>query len=54
MNSIDERIARLREEMKPLQDLYGLKSQTIDERYREIVARKQMIKPKPRFKLPKL
>jgi hypothetical protein len=56
MSSIDDRIARLRAEMRPLQELYGLKSKTIEERYQEIQARKQIInnKPKPRFKLPKL
>jgi uncharacterized small protein (DUF1192 family) len=56
MNSIDERIALLRAEMLPLQRLYGLKSRTIEERYQEILARKQQEKsaPQPRFRLPKL
>ena len=54
MRSIDERIAQLRAEMKPLQDLYGLESKTIDQRYQEIEARRQVKqRPKPRFKLPK-
>jgi hypothetical protein len=53
---IQERIDQLYRDMKPLQDLYGLKPKTIDERYKEYL-RKQEIKnniPKPRFKLPKL
>jgi hypothetical protein len=59
MNSIsdvEERIAQLRADMLPLQRLYGLKSKTIEERYREIQAREQLKKqiPKPKFKLPKL
>ena len=56
MSSIDERIARLREEMLPLQKLYGLESRTIEERYRAIRAREELKKnrPKPRFRLPKL
>jgi hypothetical protein len=56
MNSIDERIARLRAAMLPLQRLYGLKSRTIEERYQEIQAQKQKQQsiPKPRFQLPKL
>jgi hypothetical protein len=56
MSSIDKRIAQLRNEMRPLQELYGLKSKTIEERYQEIQAR-ELIKqqrPKPKFKLPKL
>ena len=55
MNNIDNRIAQLRDEMRPLQELYGLKSKTIEERYQEIKAR-ELIKqqrPKPKFKLPK-
>jgi hypothetical protein len=56
MNNIDNRIAQLRNEMRPLQELYGLKSKTIEERYQEIEARRQIQKqrPKPKFKLPKL
>jgi hypothetical protein len=54
MNSIDKRIARIRAEMLPLQRLYGLKSQTIEERYQQICAQKQKTKTRPKFKLPKL
>jgi hypothetical protein len=55
MNNIDNRIAQLRDDMRPLQELYGLKSKTIEERYQEIEAR-ELIKqqrPRPKFKLPK-
>jgi hypothetical protein len=53
---IQDRIDQLYRDIKPLQDLYGIKSRTIEERYQEIQARKQAVKsiPKPRFKLPKL
>ncbi len=56
ISDVEQRIAQLREDMKPLQELYGLKSKTIEERYQEIQARKQAANsiPKPRFKLPKL
>ena len=56
ISDVEQRIAQLREDMKPLQELYGLKSKTIEERYQEIQARKQAVNsiPKPRFKLPKL
>jgi flagellar motility protein MotE (MotC chaperone) len=56
ISDVEQRIAQLREDMKPLQELYGLKSKTIEERYQEIQARKQAVSsiPKPRFKLPKL
>jgi len=60
MLSIDKamqaRIDQLYKDMKPLQDYYGIRSKTIDERYMEY-KKKQEIKnsiPKPRFKLPKL
>jgi hypothetical protein len=55
MDNIDKRIAQLRDEMRPLQELYGLKSLTIEERYQAIQAR-ELIKqqrPRPKFKLPK-
>jgi len=54
---IQDRIDQLYRDIKPLQDLYGIKSRTIEQRYQEIQARKQAILnnvPKPRFKLPKL
>jgi len=56
MHNIDERIERLYREMKPLQDLYGLKTKTIEQRYQEILAREKIKqqRPKPKFKLPKL
>jgi predicted nucleic acid-binding Zn-ribbon protein len=56
MSSIDKRIAQLRDEMRPLQELYGLKSKTIEQRYQEIQAREQLKQqgPRPKFKLPKL
>jgi hypothetical protein len=60
MHNIDEaiqaRIDQLYRDIKPLQDYYGIRSKTIDERYQEYL-KKQEIKnniPKPRFKLPKL
>jgi hypothetical protein len=60
MHNIDKqvqaRIDQLYRDMKPLQDYYGIRSKTIDERYTEY-KKKQEIKtiiPKPRFKLPKL
>jgi hypothetical protein len=59
LNTIDDvqaRIDQLYKDMKPLQDYYGIRSKTIEERYEEY-KRKQEIKtsiPKPRFKLPKL
>jgi hypothetical protein len=60
MHNIDKdiqaRIDQLYRDIKPLQDFYGIRSKTIDERYQEYL-KKQEIKnniPKPRFKLPKL
>jgi hypothetical protein len=56
MNNIDKRIADLRAAMLPLQQLYGLTSRTIEERYQEIQARKttRITKTRPGFRLPKL
>jgi hypothetical protein len=56
IGDVEERIAQLRANMRPLQRLYGLKSRTIEERYQEIQAREKLQKsqPRPRFKLPKL
>jgi hypothetical protein len=53
---IQERIDLLYQNIKPLQELYGLQSRTIEQRYQEIQAREQLKKqiPRPRFKLPKL
>jgi hypothetical protein len=55
MGSIDKRIEQLRDEMQPLQELYGLESKTIEQRYQEIQAREQLKqqRPRPKFKLPK-
>jgi hypothetical protein len=53
---IQDRIDRLYLELKPLQEFYGIKSRSIEERYQDYL-RKQQIKdsiPKPKFKLPKL
>jgi hypothetical protein len=56
MDNIDKRIAQLRAVMQPLQELYGLESKTIEQRYQEIQVRKQLKqqRPRPKFKLPKL
>jgi hypothetical protein len=54
--NIQARIDKIYEDIKPLQEYYGIKSRTIEERY-EDYKRKQAILnsvPKPRFKLPKL
>jgi hypothetical protein len=57
---IQKRIDELYADMKPLQDYYGIKSKTIEERYQEHLQKKTVIeqiqisRPKPRFKLPKL
>lgn len=53
---IQDRIDQLYRDIKPLQDLYGIKSRTIEERYQEIQAREQLKQqiPRPKFKLPKL
>ena len=60
---IQKRIDELYADMKPLQEYYGIKSRTIDERYQEHLRKKaeqeqalQALRSiaKPRFKLPKL
>jgi len=57
---VQKRIDELYAGMKPLQEYYGIKSRTIDERYQEHLRKKteqeQALRtlPKPRFKLPKL
>ena len=57
---IQRRIDELYADMKPLQDYYGIKSMTIDERYQQHLKKKaaieqaQIVRPKPKFKLPKL
>ena len=57
---IQAKIDRLYADMKPLQEYYGIKSRTIDERYADIQQRKAeearllAAIPRPRFKLPKL
>jgi hypothetical protein len=55
-DEIQERIDELYRRMKPLQDYYGIKSKTIEQRYEEY-KQKQQIKNsirKPKFKLPNL
>jgi hypothetical protein len=60
MHNIDKeiqaRIDQLYRDIKPLQDFYGIKSKTIDERYKEYLQKQEAKNniPKPRFKLPKL
>jgi len=56
ISDVEKRIVQLREEMRPLQELYGLESKTIEQRYQEIQAREQLKqqRPRPKFKLPKL
>ena len=56
---IQARIDQLYADMKPLQEYYGIKSKTIDERYQEHLRKKLEIQqlstiPKLRFKLPTL
>jgi hypothetical protein len=60
---IQAKIDRLYADMKPLQDYYGIKSKTIEERYQEHLIKKAekekalaalTTMAKPRFKLPKL
>jgi hypothetical protein len=57
---IQKRIDELYAGMKPLQEYYGIKSRTIDERYQDYLKKQALIeelakaRPKPRFKLPKL
>jgi hypothetical protein len=52
---IQERIDQLYRDIKPLQELYGLESKTIEQRYQEIQVREQLKqqRPRPKFKLPK-
>jgi hypothetical protein len=61
--NIQKRIDELYADMKPLQEYYGIKSRTIDERYQEHLRKKAeqeralqalQTMAKPRFKLPKL
>ena len=57
---IQKRIDKLYADMKPLMDEYGMKPQSIDQRYQRIQQRKAeearllAAIPRPRFKLPKL
>jgi hypothetical protein len=57
---IQAQIDRLYADMKPLQDYYGIKSKTIEERYQEHLRKKAEVEQalkaisRPRFKLPKL
>jgi Holliday junction resolvasome RuvABC endonuclease subunit len=57
---IQARIDQLYADMKPLMNQYGMKPQTIEQRYERIQQRKAeearllAAIPRPRFKLPKL
>ena len=57
---IQARIDQIYADIKPLQDYYGITSQTIEQRYQRIQQRKAeearllAAIPRPRFKLPKL
>jgi hypothetical protein len=53
---IQARIDKIYEDLKPLQEYYGIKSRTIEERYEDYKRKQAIINnvPKPRFKLPKL
>ena len=57
---IQARIDQLYDDMKPLMDEFGMKPQTIEQRYERIQQRKAeearllAAIPRPRFKLPKL
>jgi hypothetical protein len=57
---IQARIDQIYANIKPLMDQYGMKPQTIEQRYERIQQRKAeearllAAVPKPRFKLPKL
>jgi hypothetical protein len=57
---IQAQIDQLYADMKPLMDQYGMKPQTIEQRYERMQQRKAeetrllAAIPKPRFKLPKL
>jgi hypothetical protein len=58
--NIQKRIDELYADMKPLMEEYGMKPQTIEQRYQRIQKRKAeearllAAIPRPRFKLPKL
>jgi hypothetical protein len=58
--TIQKRIDELYADMKPLQEHYGIKSRTIEERYQDYLTKQALVeelakaKPRPRFKLPKL
>jgi hypothetical protein len=56
---IQKRIDELYADIKPLQEYYGIKSRTIEERYQDHLKKKAELErslsiSKPRFKLPKL
>jgi hypothetical protein len=58
--AIQRRIDELYADMKPLQEYYGIKSRTIEERYQDYLTKQILLeelakaRPMPRFKLPKL
>lgn len=57
---IQARIDQLYADIKPLQEYYGIKSMTIEERYQDCLRRKAVAPPTPskafrsKFTLPKL
>jgi hypothetical protein len=53
---IQSRIDKIYKDLKPLQEYYGIKSRTIEERYKDYQRKQAIINivPKPQFKLPKL
>jgi hypothetical protein len=56
---VQKRIDELYADIKPLQEYYGIKSRTIDERYQDHLRKKALeelvkARPTPRFKLPTL
>jgi hypothetical protein len=55
-DDIQERIDQLYRDIKPLQDYYGIKPKTIEQRYKEYKQKQQLKNNilKTKFKLPKL
>jgi hypothetical protein len=53
---IQARIDKIYDDIKPLQEYYGIKSRTIKERYEDYKRKQEIINsvPRPRLKLPKL
>lgn len=53
---IQARIDQLYRDLKPLQEYYGIRSRTIQQRYEDYLREQAVLNnaTKPRFKLPKL